>query len=927
MDDVRATCATERLAWALLTAIGVLTLETGAFASPAISEDVPVPGGIVALSRALDIPTPDRARCLPEIARLVYGDPERARRGSPYHLLVAHLASASTAGDVGLSDLVPVPLAASVWSGAVFGRAVPSRSLFGAILSDPNAALVAYGLSALDDETLQFFADHPVLLTTLYRRHAIVFASFAAHLRIRNNRVIPPGGAAAVPLWEAVVNERVSDAVAFVTALYANAEGRTAYLYDVIGHLDRARAAFALGLWLPDHAIRVQRFRTLAQVSRSAIGEWNATDVPFARPVFDLTALFGRVQVERSGAPHFPSSQRMWTEALSGGWDDRNRQWVPSREDRPIDAAWLAQVLLVGHGEARRERLDQFAFGHRAFQPAQDAEPSELIDAISGFPHVRTLMLTLERIGVARPALYLALGRHAQQLTRLDAVQGHRALAQFQGAIAMIARMVRVQTMDQPNAERLLGTLSQVPLDAQHGYKGAIASWLEHHLWQAIASGADVSFEEALVQALAGPTGGEKVAPVSWEGQTYVFDIQASEAARLRRFRERRSVSSLDATIRIRDRATKLAAGAIGTHAIEDTLVEVRSALAKLPNTAKTIQQLTNPPPQAAEVARVLLDAVDALTGDSLLAFSYAVDWSDARGAARLDRELPRRHNFRLTALPSAARARHAWAVPRLVFRPGEPWHVEGAALGLDLALASLALRPIDDAPRSREPRMPSTNRDSFVTSLGLLNVFALRNADGNALAEAIARGESRVDALTRPGSDATAVIDEITMDGWRARALRWSVEHAPDRVPALFSMTELLRLGGAGDGEAQAWGMSALDVLGCLCSYLPPPGLQTAFSGRPQIGGLLPVTVPDLHLRVAVVLSELRLPAALAKNVLQAALYDLLIDVTPLYPDDWLAYVRRARDLSRERIEDYLAAVTASGDLLSPLPSARRLP
>ena len=159
----------------------------------------------------------------------------------------------------------------------MLGRRVRPSELFAAILSDPDAALLAHGLSALDDETLQFLAAHPSLLTTLYRKHATVFATFAAHLRIRNGRVATPGGDAAGPLWEALLGARATDPAAFVTALFAQAEGRFAYLYDVIGHLDTAHAAFALGLWLPDHVVRVDRFQALARAVSSTIGEWNAT--------------------------------------------------------------------------------------------------------------------------------------------------------------------------------------------------------------------------------------------------------------------------------------------------------------------------------------------------------------------------------------------------------------------------------------------------------------------------------------------------------------------------------------------------------------------------------------------------------------------------------------------------------------------------
>jgi hypothetical protein len=272
------------------------------------------------------------------------------------------------------------------------------------------------------------------------------------------------------------------------------------------------------------------------------------------------------------------------------------------------------------------------------------------------------------------------------------------------------------------------------------------------------------------------------------------------------------------------------------------------------------------------------------------------------------------------------ARARTAWAVPRLVFAPGQPWHVAGALLGLDVALAPLWLRKIDSAPPSGEPRLLSNNRRSFVISFGLMNGFALTDVDVEAIAQAVARGQRRVESLHATPAQAGAVIDEIAMDGWRARALRWSLAHAPESVPALFSLTELLHLGGGGGLDVHAWGMSALDAFGCLCTMMPPPAVHRAVEGRDHLG-LLPVAVPDLNLRVAVVLNELKVPAGLAKAVLGAALHEYLRDVNPAHTDDWVALVRHARALTRERIEDYLAAVAASdGPLLASQP-ARRLP
>jgi hypothetical protein len=908
------------------------------FTSTGVSENVPVPGGIAALARALDIDAPDRARCVAEVARIVYGDINHSRTdpASPYRRLLGHLAGATASGrdltpvHAGRDltpgrDLVPIPLTAALWGRAVFKRLLTSQTVFAAIVSDQDAALLAYGLAALDDETLEWFAAHPALLTTLYTRHAIAFGSFAAHLRVRGGRVVPPGGESAVPLWESVVGARVNEPVAFVTALFGSAKGRIAYLYDVIGHLDQPRAAFALGLWWPDGAVRLERFQALSRLSTSAMPEWNAARSPFARPAHDLLALFNRVQVERSGAPRWPASRRLWTDAMSWKADRSSGDGTTTGDGGLVDAAWLAEATLSGHALLRGEQLDQVAFGHRVFVSAKDASTADVVAAIGSLRRVPMLMLTLERIGIRRPAVYADMARHAQQVSRLDPGPQHRSLVQFQGAVALVARLVRVHTIDRAEAERLLDALASTPVDARRGYVGGVASWLRHRVYPMISAGADGTFEETLVQALAGPVRHDLTTPINWEGLSYVFDLQASEAARIRRFRQRRSALSLDATLEVYELAAKVANGVVGRGGFGDVLPGLRTALASLPDTAAIVRELTRPSTPAADLARVVLEAADALTADALLSYAYAIEWSDPWGQPRQEDELPRRHDFGLTA-PGSARVRTAWAIPRLVFPRGEPWRVAGALLGLDVALAPLGLRKIDSAPPSGEPRLLSNNRHSFVISFGLLNSFALTDVDVDAIAQAVARGQRRVESLHAGPAQADGVIDEIAMDGWRARALRWNLVHAPETVPALFSLTELLHLGGGAELDVHAWGMSALDAFGCLCTVVPPPAIHRAVVGRDALG-LLAVAVPDLNLRVAVVLRELNVPAGLAKAVLGVALHEYLRGVSPAHTDDWIALVRHARGLSHERIEDYLAAVAASDGPLLASQSTRRLP
>jgi hypothetical protein len=80
---------------------------------------------------------------------------------------------------------------------------------------------------------------------------------------------------------------------------------------------------------------------------------------------------------------------------------------------------------------------------------------------------------------------------------------------------------------------------------------------------------------------------------------------------------------------------------------------------------------------------------------------------------------------------------------------------------------------------------------------------------------------------------------------------------------------------------------------------------------------GTVATEVADLNLRVAVALADLKLPAALAKGVLAAAMQDYVDHVKPLHPDDWLTLVRSAQSVSNERIQDYVAGLTANGPLI----------
>ena len=71
----------------------------------------------------------------------------------------------------------------------------------------------------------------------------------------------------------------------------------------------------------------------------------------------------------------------------------------------------------------------------------------------------------------------------------------------------------------------------------------------------------------------------------------------------------------------------------------------------------------------------------------------------------------------------------------------------------------------------------------------------------------------------------------------------------------------------------------------------------------------------------MALALRDLALPAGLAPSVLAFAVRDFIDEVQPNDLDDWLTLARAAQAVSRERIEDYVAAATSSGPLVAVAP------
>lgn len=849
-----------------VTIVGVLLSASPGRAQspPAWRSAVPIPVATAELAAAVNSDNAHRSLLLLDVVRILFDAPNAPQdpNSEMRARVVALLRQAASPSAV----TVPLPLTPAIWRESILRRRVPDAELIAEIISTRETALLYYGLSALDDETLAWLAGDRETLA-LIGRHPGAFAAFGRSLRVRDGCVVVPGGPAAAARWQQVVGADPSMPRAFVRALLESDRGRTAFLYDTIAHLDPARRAFALAGALD----------ALAGVFRGFAPEWDAETRPFGRPQLDPSLLLKAIRLGRDGRASGPAGRDIWERVFrdDGGIDLAFREvppWRPPDTDRAVDAAWLAaRVHDVAYTTGRR-RLETFLFGQRTFAAAGD-EPHVVASVLRAFASMPALLLTLERMGVRDAATLLEAARRARAVHDTGEA---RAISVFQSAIAIAERGVRSGALTPGAARALVVSLVAVPVSSASDYERRLAEWFRSDLFRAapqppLASSDPV--EEGVLAILAGARDGRPAPRVEWEGVSYRVDPAAAEMARLRRIRARQEGLTLDAAI-----AALLGAGRGSAN-------------------------------DAREASRAFAQTLRSVV--------YAAHLGDPEGPALAAENVAVKHDLGVQSPQPGAKPMNAWRLPIEVFGGNVGWHVQGSLLGLDHALRRLSLRRLDAARLPDGPTMPVLERRTAMLTVALANPHALTDEGRDRAAAALARGRKRLDALDGDPARADAILSDAGLGGLRREAVKWALAHAPGEAPETFSLVELLWLGGA--GGLDEWGAAALPTTGCLCLRMPEPGAWEDLSGRPS-GGLLATLGADVNLRLAEALAARRLPAALMPAVLAFAMQDALDGARLAYLDDWQAFGRAARAIAEHRIDDYIAALTADGPLV-PAP------
>ncbi|MCY4505824.1 MAG: hypothetical protein OXG35_02500, partial [Acidobacteria bacterium] len=358
-------------------------------------------------------------------ARVDDGDSAQARRASlrAAGLTVDDLDRRLNAGEAVAFELpafdVPLPLTAGMWRDTVLRSRAGDGELLGLrILGDRRAALLYHGLLSMPAGTRRFLAANPRLLRDMYEDHAERLALYGRGLAVAGDRVAVPGGADAESLWRSLTSERVDRPDDFIKAVLRQDDGTLAYFYDVMAHLDEPHRRFALNLWL-DEGRRRSRWWRLYDVFLAQAPV--LPERPFNRLYPDPAVLISTLAVDASGRPAPPAWRELWEKVFSGtdlpGNPERDVRGVT--ESELVDAGWLAERVFE-RPELVDDRVHALGFAQRRFADAAAAELPDVLVALRGFSRFRALVLTLERTGVRRPAVYAAALRRAARIDTLS---------------------------------------------------------------------------------------------------------------------------------------------------------------------------------------------------------------------------------------------------------------------------------------------------------------------------------------------------------------------------------------------------------------------------------------------------------------------------------------------------------------------------
>jgi hypothetical protein len=904
--------------------------------------DLALPGGLAGARQALDEDAvPDRAAFLIDVIQRFYQPGDRVN--PQLQKLLTHLETVSRdpVAAHAVSDVLPLPLTNQWWIDAVFhGGATPDTLAF-SILKSRNAALLYWSLLALDSGTRQWVRDQPALLEDVLQGRAPMFAMIARGFRVNAGVVDVPGGPRAKTAWEAVVGARVSEPAQFVRKVIGSDEGRQAYLFASLSVLAEPQAAAVLRLDAGSPDAPVTALRRLSEIFARIAKHWQIPSWPFWRPPNDPLLLALELRPDAEGPVRVPGSERFWRDVFAVVPGKHGRHAASRTPNQAVDPVWLLEQVFGGPPVDCRVRTEQVLFASRHFRDLTHETAPEALVVLRGLRTYPALVRTIERMRIEQSTVYRSAIDRAAALDAIgDADSRARAIAQFQGTLALVARAVSRGSVPAAGAAQLVESLSGVRTTDAGAYEGRLVSWIDENLRPrgrsattppAASDGEAPSFtgiEEDLLKVMAGPDP-ERSHVIDWEGTRYRVDVAFGELARMQRARGDHPVALLSAAWtlsaaadRLRDAGDDPQALAHSAAVLRDTSAlaesdgedrwprdvrpQFRSALGAIEKALRSKGRADRQLP--ADVALI----ADELLARGLTELAYAAVLGGPEAGPITALDAAARHDL---DAQSGIQMRKSWRMP--VRAIGAPWHLQGSLLGIDVSLADRLLRRLSQKPPAVRPSLRDQDRQAAIEVVAMIEPTLLTDAARDEIASTIRAGRTRVNGAAT-ADDLDAIAAALPLSGVRRSLLHWVFTRERAGMQTFFGTAELFWIGrGAAAGSTfDAWGAPAASRFGCTCLQMPGPRERDVLV---SLWSTVPImaAIPDLNLRLAELLADMHMPAALVPGILASATRDLVDGVRSRYPDDVRAVADAVLALTRDRVEQYLATLTRNGPLV----------
>jgi hypothetical protein len=306
-------------------------------------------------------------------------------------------------------------------------------------------------------------------------------------------------------------------------------------------------------------------------------------------------------------------------------------------------------------------------------------------------------------------------------------------------------------------------------------------------------------------------------------------------------------------------------------------------------------------------------DLCEALATAALVELVYAVHMGWADDLPLSAAAASRRHVF---VKPFGPGRNRLWTPPAINSDRRFPWHVSGSALGLDVALAPVAMRRLSLKPLGASPLLNTGDRGLLVTTAVVIDPRAFTDDAIEAVRDLESRARRRLDAVknARDAREAAAMAGASLL---RASVAGWLAENDRASLAAFFSSTELVRMGLEGTpvpDALRAWGNYELPLTGRARSGPLPDLPWERYAGRSR--RMLAYAAPDLQITLALRLADLGFPASLVPMLMASASLDLVNSAPSRHTDDWQALAARVQAIDQTAVERYLGLLTTGGPL-----------